>query len=149
MDLTCCTNGDSAAGVSARWSLRFLVGGDYTAYTFTATQPSLSAKGAVAFFAVPYTIVIIRSCSWFLPRLWNVCRKHGYITRSCARSLGNRWLALAPSPDRRDHALQPCNWWVSRSWWVRLGMAGNGIADPPLIIAFLVLAAFTYLRADC
>src|SRR6202451_4685693 len=37
----------------------FLVGGDlYTAYTFIAVPALMFGAGAVAFFAVPYTIVI-------------------------------------------------------------------------------------------
>src|ERR1700730_7429641 len=59
----------------------FLVGGDvYTAYTFIAVPALAFGAGAVAFFAVPYTIVIYPILFLVFPRLWNVCRKHGYIT---------------------------------------------------------------------
>ena len=55
-------------------------GGDlYTAYTFIAVPALAFGAGAVAFFAVPYTIVIYPFLFLVFPRLWNVCRKHGYI----------------------------------------------------------------------
>src|SRR3984893_7474988 len=59
----------------------FLVGGDvYTAYTFIAVPALAFGAGAVAFFAVPYTIVIYPILFLVFPRLWHVCSKHGYIT---------------------------------------------------------------------
>ena len=51
----------------------FLIGGDiYTAYTFIAV-PALAfgaAGGAIAFFAVPYTIIIYPFVFAVFPRLW-------------------------------------------------------------------------------
>ena len=59
----------------------FLVGGDlYTAYTFIAVPALAFGAGALAFFAVPYTIVIYPILFLVFPRLWYVCHKHGYIT---------------------------------------------------------------------
>ena len=59
----------------------FLVGGDlYTAYTFIAVPALAFGAGAIAFFAVPYTIVIYPMLFLVFPRLWHVCHKHGYIT---------------------------------------------------------------------
>ena len=59
----------------------FLVGGDlYTAYTFIAVPALAFGAGAVAFFAVPYTILIYPILFLVFPRLWHVCHKHGYIT---------------------------------------------------------------------
>src|SRR5881392_2719702 len=41
------------------WITWFLVGGDlYTAYTFVAVPALAFGAGAIAFFAVPYTVVI-------------------------------------------------------------------------------------------
>ena len=88
----------------------FLVGGDlYTAYTFIAVPALAFGAGAIAFFAVPYTIVIYPLLFLVFPRLWHVCHKHGYITAGdfVRGRFGNRWLALAIDDHRhrRDHAL--------------------------------------------
>jgi SSS family solute:Na+ symporter len=61
----------------------FLVGGDlYTAYTFIAVPALAFGAGAIAFFAVPYTVVIYPILFLAFPRLWYVCHKHHYITVS-------------------------------------------------------------------
>jgi solute:Na+ symporter, SSS family len=76
----------------------FLVGGNlYTAYAFIAVPALAFGAGAVALFAVPYTIVIYLILFLVLPRLWHVCHKHGYITAGdfVRGRFGNRWLALA------------------------------------------------------
>jgi solute:Na+ symporter, SSS family len=128
----------------------FLVGGDvYTAYTFIAVPALAFGAGAVAFFAVPYTIVIYPFLFLVFPRLWNVCRKHGYITSGdfVRGRFGNRWLALAIAitgivATMPYIALQLVGIQVVVG---ALGISGSGFAaDLPLIIAFAVLAAFTY-----
>jgi SSS family solute:Na+ symporter len=128
----------------------FLVGGDvYTAYTFIAVPALAFGAGAVAFFAVPYTIVIYPFLFLVFPRLWNVCRKHGYITSGdfVRGRFGNRWLALAIAATgivatMPYIALQLVGIQVVVG---ALGVSGTGLgADLPLIIAFGVLAAFTY-----
>src|SRR6478735_6393899 len=59
----------------------FLIGGDlYTAYTFIAVPALAFGAGAVAFFAVPYTIVAYPIFFLVFPRIWYVCHKHQYIT---------------------------------------------------------------------
>ena len=78
----------------------FLLGGDlYTAYTFIAVPALAFGAGAVAFFAVPYTIVVYPFLFLVFSRLWYVCNKHGYITAGdfVRGRFGNRWLALAVS----------------------------------------------------
>jgi SSS family solute:Na+ symporter len=134
-------------GTMVTW---FLVGGDlYTAYTFIAVPALAFGAGAVAFFAVPYTIVIYPFLFLVFPRLWNVCHKHGYITAGdfVRGRFGNRWLALAISvtgivATMPYIALQLVGIQVVVG---ALGISGTGLAaDLPLIIAFLVLAAFTY-----
>jgi SSS family solute:Na+ symporter len=128
----------------------FLVGGDiYTAYTFIAVPALAFGAGAVAFFAVPYTILIYPLLFLVFPRLWNVCHKHGYITAAdfVRGRFGNRWLALAVTitgivATLPYIALQLVGIQVVVG---ALGVTGTGIAgDLPLIIAFAVLAAFTY-----
>ena len=52
----------------------FLIGGDvYTAYTFIAVPALAFGAGAIAFFAVPYAILIYPILFLVLPRLWYVC----------------------------------------------------------------------------
>jgi solute:Na+ symporter, SSS family len=128
----------------------FLVGGDlYTAYTFIAVPALAFGAGAVAFFAVPYTIVVYPLLFLVFPRLWQVCHKRGYITAGdfVRGRYGNRWLALAITvtgivATMPYIALQLLGLQVVLGG---LGVYGTGLAaDLPLIIAFLVLAAFTY-----
>ncbi len=128
----------------------FLVGGDvYTAYTFIAIPALAFGAGAVAFFAVPYTIIIYPLMFLIFRRLWNVCSKHGYITAGdfVKGRFGNRWLALAVTvtgivATMPYIALQLVGLQVVIG---ALGISGSGfMADLPLFIAFVVLAAFTY-----
>jgi SSS family solute:Na+ symporter len=128
----------------------FLVGGDvYTAYTFIAVPALAFGLGAVAFFAVPYTIIIYPMLFLVFRRLWYVCQKHNYITAAdfVRGRFGNRWLALAVSitgivATMPYIALQLLGIQVVIG---ALGISGTGIAaDLPLILAFAVLAAFTY-----
>jgi SSS family solute:Na+ symporter len=128
----------------------FLVGGDlYTAYTFIAVPALAFGAGAIAFFAVPYTIVIYPILFVVFPRLWHVSNKHGYITASdfVRGRFANRWLALAIAltgivATMPYIALQLVGLQVVIGG---LGIAGEGfVGDLPLIIAFIILAAFTY-----
>ncbi|MGO4403620.1 monocarboxylate uptake permease MctP [Bosea sp. RAF48] len=132
------------------WVTWFLIGGDlYTAYTFIAVPALAFGAGAVAFFAVPYTIVIYPILFLVFPRLWHVCHRHGYITAGdfVRGRFGNRWLALAVTitgivATMPYIALQLVGIQVVIG---ALGISGTGLAaDLPLIIAFLILAAFTY-----
>ena len=128
----------------------FLVGGDlYTAYTFVAVPALAFGTGALAFFAVPYTIVIYPILFLVFPRLWHVCHKRGYITAGdfVKGRFGNRWLALAITitgivATMPYIALQLVGIQVVLG---ALGISGTGfMAELPLLIAFVVLAAFTY-----
>jgi len=134
-------------GTMVTW---FLVGGDlYTAYTFIAVPALAFGAGAIAFFAVPYTIVIYPLLFLVFRRLWHVCHKHGYITAAdfVRGRFGNRWLALAVTvtgivATMPYIALQLVGIQVVLG---ALGISGSGFAaDLPLVIAFMVLAAFTY-----
>ena len=128
----------------------FLVGGDlYTAYTFIAVPALAFGAGAVAFFAVPYTIVAYPILFLVFPRIWYVCNKHGYITAAdfVRGRFGNRWLALAITitgivATMPYIALQLVGLQVVIG---ALGVSGSGLAAGlPLIIAFIILAAFTH-----
>jgi SSS family solute:Na+ symporter len=128
----------------------FLIGGDlYTAYTFIALPALAYGAGALAFFAVPYTIVIYPLLFLAFPRMWQVCHKHNYITAAdfIRGRYGNRWLALAITASgivatMPYIALQLVGLQVIIG---AMGISGEGwIGDIPLVIAFIILAAFTY-----
>jgi SSS family solute:Na+ symporter len=128
----------------------FLIGGDlYTAYTFIAVPALMFGAGAIGFFAVPYTVMIYPILYIVFPRLWSVAHKHGYITSAdfVRGRFGNRWLALAIA----------CTGILATMPYIALQLVGIQVVigamgietvglggDLPLIIAFVVLAAFTY-----
>jgi SSS family solute:Na+ symporter len=131
----------------------FLLGGDlYTAYTFVAVPAAMFATGAVSgFFAVPYTIVAYPIIFIFLPRLWSVAQRRGYVTPAdfVRGRYDSRLLALAIAitgivatmPYIELHLVG------IQSVLDTMGLGGKGnafVRDLPLIIAFAVLAAYTY-----
>ena len=103
----------------------FLVGGDlYTAYTFIAVPALAFGRGAIAFFAVPYTIIIYPLLFIVFPRLWYVCRKHGYVTAAdfvrgrfdgISLSRDGR-LTLGPKIDTLFTSDQAVIWSVAEAW---------------------------------
>jgi SSS family solute:Na+ symporter len=128
----------------------FLLGGDlYTAYTFIAIPALVYGAGALGFFAVPYTILIYPLLYLIFPRLWSMAHKHGYVTSSdmVLGRYGNKWLALAVGvtgivATMPYIALQLVGMQVVIG---AMGVSGEGLmGDLPLIIAFVILAAFTY-----
>ena len=128
----------------------FLIGGDlYTAYTFIAVPALAFGAGAIAFFAVPYTIIVYPILFIVFPRLWCVAHRHGYITSAdfVRGRFGNRWLALVITltgivATMPYIALQLVGLQVVIG---AMGVIGEGwIGHAPLIVAFAILAAFTY-----
>ncbi|HMH90406.1 MAG TPA: hypothetical protein VK586_04900 [Streptosporangiaceae bacterium] len=143
--------GGRGFGTFVSW---FLLGGDlYTAYTFIAVPALVFGVGAAGFFAVPYTIMVFPIVFVFAPRLWSVCRVHGYVTPAdfVRGRYGSRGLALAIAvtgilATMPYIALQLVG---IESVLTVLGVgssaANSFLKDLPLLIAFLVLAAYTYL----
>jgi SSS family solute:Na+ symporter len=132
----------------------FLIGGDlYTAYTFIAVPALLYAGSAVGFFAVPYTIVVYPIIFVFLPRLWSVSHRHGYVTPAdfVRGRYDSKGLSLAVAltgilATMPYIALQLVGIQVVLDV---MGLGGGEGAsalerDLPLFIAFAVLAAYTY-----
>jgi SSS family solute:Na+ symporter len=128
----------------------FLLGGDlYTAYTFIAVPALIYGAGALGFFAVPYTVLIYPLLYMVFPRLWSLAHRHGYVTSSdvVLGRYGNKWLALAVGvtgivATMPYIALQLVGMQVVIG---AMGVSGEGfVGDLPLIIAFIILAAFTY-----
>jgi solute:Na+ symporter, SSS family len=135
------------------WVTWFLLGGDlYTAYTFIAVPAAMFATGAVAgFFAVPYTIVLYPIVFVFMARLWSVSHRHGYVTSAdfVQGRYGDRSLSLAVAvtgflATMPYIALQLIG--IQAVLEVAgLGGSDNRFAkDAPLLIAFVLLAAYTY-----
>ena len=127
------------------WITWFLVGGDlYTAYTFVAVPAIVFGLGAVGFFAVPYTIIVYPLVFLAAPRLWSVAHRHGYVTPAdfVRGRHGSATLALAI-------ALTGI---VATMPYIALQLVGieavlkaMGVTGEwPLVIAFAVLAAYTY-----
>jgi SSS family solute:Na+ symporter len=105
--------------------------------------------GAIGFFAVPYTVMIYPLLYIVFPRLWSVSNRHGYVTSAdfVRGRYGNRWLALAVASTgilatMPYIALQLVGMQVVIG---ALGIETSGLfGDVPLIVAFVILAAFTY-----
>src|SRR6478609_6553858 len=135
------------------WVTWFLVGGDiYTAYTFIAVPAAMFATGAVAgFFAVPYTIILYPIIFIFMARLWSVSHRHGYVTTAdfVRGRYDSRVLSLAVAvtgfiATMPYIALQLVGIEAVLEV-VGLGGSDNWLAkDLPLLVAFVLLAAYTY-----
>jgi SSS family solute:Na+ symporter len=133
------------------WITWFLIGGDlYTAYTFIAVPALVFGAGALGFFALPYTVLVYPLVFAVLPRLWVVAHKHNYITAAdfVAGRYGSPALAFAIAmtgivATMPYIALQLVGLQVVIGG---LGFPANQglLSDMPLIIAFVILAAFTY-----
>ena len=128
----------------------FLLGGDiYTAYTFIAVPALMFGAGAIGFFAVPYTIMIFPILFLIFPKLWTTAHRNGHVTAAdyIRARFDNRWLALAIAitgivATMPYIALQLVGMQVVIG---AMGVETTGWAgDLPLVIAFLILAAFTY-----
>ncbi|HWA91570.1 MAG TPA: sodium:solute symporter [Rhizomicrobium sp.] len=133
----------------------FLLGGDlYTAYTFVAVPALMFGAGAAGFFAVPYTVLVYPILFAVFPRLWSVAHKHGYVTAAdfVRGRFGSRSLALAIAvtgivATMPYIALQLVGMEVVIAGLgipTTLTLFGVAIPEAPLLIAFVVLAAYTY-----
>jgi SSS family solute:Na+ symporter len=127
------------------WITWFLLGGDiYTAYTFVAVPALVYGLGALGFFAVPYTIIVYPLVLLAGIRLWSVAHRHGFATPAdfVRGRYGSSALALAIALTGIA-ATMP---------YIALQLVGIeavvktiGISgDLPIIIAFAMLAAYTY-----
>jgi SSS family solute:Na+ symporter len=143
--------GGRGFGTFVTW---FLLGGDlYTAYTFIAVPALVFGTGAAGFFTLSYTILVYPIVFVFLPRLWSVARVHGYITPAdfVRGRYGSHGLALAVAftgilAVMPYIALQLVG---IQSVLTVMGVGGSSTSgflhDLPLIIAFLILAGYTFV----
>src|SRR3954467_5092739 len=132
------------------WITWFLLGGDlYTAYTFVAVPALIVGAAAAGFFAVPYTSIIYPLVFLVVIRLWSVSHVRGFVTPAdFVRSrFDSPTMALLVAitgivATMPYIALQL----VGISAILKsIGFSGSGLGgEVPLIIAFLVLALYTY-----
>jgi len=123
----------------------FLLGGDlFTAYTFIAVPALVWGVGSGGFFALPYTILVFPLVFLVMPRLWSVASKHGYVTASdyVKGRYGSRGLASAVT---FTGLLATMPYIALQLVGIQVVLGGLGIeGEWPLIIAFAILAAYTY-----
>jgi solute:Na+ symporter, SSS family len=143
--------GGRGFGTFVTW---FLLGGDlYTAYTFIAVPALVYGTGAAGFYALSYTIMVFPIVLVFAPRLWSIARVHGYVTPAdfVKGRYGSRGLSVAVAltgilATMPYIALQLVG---IQAVLTVLGLGGTGsnsfVRDLPLLIAFLVLAFYTYI----
>ena len=123
----------------------FLLGGDvYTAYTFIAVPALVYGIGAQGFFALPYTILVYPLVFILMPRLWAVSKRHGYVTPAdfVKGRYGSSSLSLATA---FTGLLATMPYIALQLVGMRVVIEAMGVqGDWPLIIAFVILAAYTY-----
>jgi len=142
--------GGRGFGTVVTW---FLLGGDlYTAYTFVAVPAAMFATGAVTgWFAVPYTVVVYPLVFVFMPRMWSVAHSRGYVT--AADFVRGRYdsaglsLAVAITGILATMPYIALQLVGIQAVLDTIGLGGTSnrfLKDLPLLIAFAVLAAYTY-----
>lgn len=132
----------------------FLLGGDlYSAYTLIAVPAAVFSMGAFGFYSIPNAIVLYALGFLFLPRLVALAHARGYVTLTdfVNERFGSRTLGLAITltgllATLPYLALQLVGLEVV---FGALGLGGSAdqnwfVRDLPLLIAFAILAAFTY-----
>jgi SSS family solute:Na+ symporter len=127
------------------WITWFLLGGDlYTAYTVIAVPAALYGAGANGFFAVPYAVIAYPYMMLVLPRLWNVCHRHNFVTFAdfVRGRYGNRPLTLAIA---LTGILAVMPYIALQLVGMRVVIAALGLnGEWPLAAAFIILAAYTW-----
>ena len=133
----------------------FLLGGDlYTAYTFIAVPAAMFGLGALnGWFAVPYTILVYPIIFVLMPKFWSVCKQRGYVTAAdfVKDRFGSRTLAFAIA---LTGIVATMPYIALQMFGIQVSLAALGIPltlslgglniDLPLLIAFIILAAYTY-----
>jgi SSS family solute:Na+ symporter len=128
----------------------FLLGGDlYTAYTVIAVPALVYGAGAMGFFAMPYTIIAYPFVFAVMPRLWNVCHRHGWLTLGdfAEGRYGSHWLALAVA---LTGVLATMPYIALQLVGMQVVFEAMGFGDVrqgaeiALVAAFVVLAVYTY-----
>lgn len=128
------------------WITWFLVGGDfYTAYTVIAVPALVYAAGAYGFFALPYTIIVYPFIFLVMPKLWKIARAGGHATAAD--------IVKARFNSRALEVVVALTGLVAVMPYIALQLIGIRTVvqalglpgDLPLVIAFISLAAYTWL----
>jgi SSS family solute:Na+ symporter len=124
----------------------FLLGGDiYTAYSFMAVPGLIFSAGALGFFAVPYLILIYPLVFLILPRFWAVARHRGYLTPAdfVRERFGSRSVGLLVAV---TGILATMPYIALQMLGIQIVLSQMGLpVELSLVIAFLLLAAYTYV----
>jgi solute:Na+ symporter, SSS family len=124
----------------------FLVGGDlYTAYTLIAVPGLVFGKGAIGFFALPYTIIVYPLVLLIMPKLWQIAHNRGMVTPAdyVKERFDSSFLAL----------LIAITGFAATMPYIALQMYGIEIVvtlmgipvTASLIVAFAIVALFTFV----
>ena len=127
------------------WITWFLVGGDfYTAYTVIAVPALVYAVGAYGFFALPYTIIVYPIVFAIMPRLWHAAQRAGHVTAADVvyGRYRSRGLELAVALTGLLATMPYIALQLVGMEVVIQALGLNG--EMPLIVAFLILAFYTY-----
>ncbi|MBV9147896.1 MAG: sodium:solute symporter [Acidobacteria bacterium] len=127
----------------------FLLGGDlFTAYTVIAVPGLIYGTGGPGFFALSYAALTFSFAFVSMPRLWSVCKRHGYVTAGdfVRGRYGSHWLALAVT---LTGILATIPYLALQLVGVQVSVAALGIGHTsasiiPLLIAFGILAGYTW-----
>jgi len=135
--------GGQRFGILITW---FLVGGDlYTAYTVIAVPALVYSVGAYGFFAIPYAVIIYPFVFAVMPRFWNACRQGGHLTAAdfVQSRFGHSALAVAVAV---TGIIATMPYIALQLVGIQVVIAGLGLGkgDFPLIVAFVILALYTY-----
>jgi solute:Na+ symporter, SSS family len=130
----------------------FLVGADlYTAYTFIAIPSGVFGKGAIYDYAVPYVSLTFGIAIIFMPKLWSIAHEKGYITGAdfVKGTFDSTTLAILIAivgivAELPYIALQIVGMQAVLTVMLQGVSDVKTVSEISLILAFIVLAAFTY-----
>src|SRR5213078_1419681 len=104
----------------------------------------LLGAGAQGFFALPYTIIVYPLVFMVMPRFWSVCTANGYVTPAdfVRGRYGSQPLALLIA---LTGILATMPYIALQLVGIQVVLGAMGVSgDWPLVIAFAILAAYTY-----
>jgi SSS family solute:Na+ symporter len=130
-------------GIVITW---FLVGGDlYTSYTIIAVPALVYSVGAYGFFAIPYAVIIYPFVFAVMPRFWTICRQGGHLTAAdfVRARFEHSGLGIAVAITGLIATMPYIALQLVGIQVVIEGL-GLGKGEFPLIVAFVILAFYTY-----
>jgi SSS family solute:Na+ symporter len=135
--------GGQRFGIVITW---FLMGGDlYTAYTIIAVPALVYSVGAYGFFAIPYAVIIYPFVFAVMPQFWSRCRQGGHLTAADFVQARFRHTGLTVAVALTGLvATMPYIALQLVGIQVVLTVLGLGKGEFPLIVAFVILALYTY-----